>query len=221
MKIEKKRIEGSKVVMFGDSITFGQGVPDEHRWVNQVTRRFNLDSINAGIGGNTSTQGLERLQHDVIAHHPDFVIINFGMNDHVMTESDTPKVALATFRNNLSVMIDEIRRHGAIPILVTTNYMIEGESTLYYYRRHPEGYYANVGGAEAWLGKYVQAVREVGSLKQVDVVDVHKVCANYDKYEFLRSLHNEANTDDGVHPWIMGSDVYAREIGDYLAALYS
>lgn len=217
----KKSIVGSKVVMFGDSITFGQHVPEEHKWVNQVTSRFSLNGINAGIGGNTSTQGLERLQTDVMAHHPDFVIINFAMNDHVMTELDTPKVTLNTFTKNLTAMIDEIRSHHAIPILVTTNYMIEGDSSQYYYRRHPESYYSNVGGAEAWLEKYIQAVREVASLKKIDLVDVHKACASYDKYEFLRSLENEANTDDGVHPGIMGSRVYAKEIGDFLAAFYS
>lgn len=206
--------------MFGDSITFGQWVQEEQKWVNQVTTRFNLEGVNAGISGNTSADGLKRLQSDVLVHHPDFVIINFGMNDHVMTKLDTPKVAKPAFANNLITMIDRTRSHGAIPILVTTNYIIEGDSSLYYYRRHPQHFYVNVGGAEAWLEQYIQVVRGVAAAKQVDLVDVHKACASYDKYEFLRSLHNDANTDDGVHPSTAGSHVYAREIGDYLAAVY-
>ncbi len=206
--------------MFGDSITFGQWVPDEHKWVNQIIARFQLNGINAGIGGNTSSQGLERLQTDVLAHQPDFVLINFAMNDHVMTELDIPKVPISTFQSNLSTMIDEIRNQQATPILVTTNYMIEGDAKLYYYRRHPESYYANVGGAEAWLEQYIQVVRDTAAAKQVDLVDMHQACAGYDKYEFLRSMQNEANTDDGVHPSIAGSNVYAREIGDFLAKVY-
>lgn len=220
MTVPKKSFKGSKVVMFGDSITFGQWVPEEHKWVNQVINRFRLNGINAGIGGNTSSQGLERLQTDVLAHMPDFVLIHFAMNDHVMTELDTPKVPLSVFRSNLSTMIGEIRGQQAIPILVTTNDIIEGDAGRYYYRRHPESYYANVGGAAAWLKQYIQAVREIAAAKQVELVDMHEVSAGYDKYVFLRSLHNEAETDDGVHPSIAGSNVYAQVIGDYMAAVY-
>jgi lysophospholipase L1-like esterase len=176
--------------------------------------------VNAGVSGNTSSQGLARIQNDVLALKPDFVIINFGMNDHVMTALDTPAVSKATFRTNLNSMIDRIRTNNAIPILVTVNYIIEGNATQYYYHRHPVGYYANVGGAQAWLDSYLQIVRDVAAQKNVELVDVREACNGYDRYDFLRSLANGANDDDGVHPYLTGSNAYQQLIGDYLAAHY-
>ena len=207
-------------VALGDSITYGYGVPAETNWVKQLQARFNLDMINAGVSGNTSSQGLARLQSDVLVAQPDFVIINFGMNDHVMTSLDHPQVSQATFRSNLSLMIDQVRRINAIPILVTVNYLIEGDASQYYYNRHPAAYYANVGGAQAWLDSYLQIVRELAAEKNVDLVDVRAACHEYDCYQFLRSLANGAAMDDGVHPYLLGSNVYAQLIGDYLAAHY-
>ena len=215
-----KAIQGAKVVAFGDSITYGYGVPSSSNWVNQLQTRFGLKMVNAGISGDTSSQGLARLQTDVLAQHPDFVIINFGMNDHVMTGLNQPQVSQSTFRNNLISMIDQIRIANAVPVLVTVNYIIEGDSAQYYYNRHPATYYANVGGAQAWLDSYIQILRTVAAEKSVNLVDVRAACDNYNRYDFLRSLLNAANTDDGVHPHLIGSSLYAQLIGDYLAARY-
>jgi lysophospholipase L1-like esterase len=219
LKVNRK-IQGAKVVCFGDSITLGYGVPATQTWVNQLTARFNLDTVNAGVSGNTSSQGLARIQNDVLAIRPDFVIINFGMNDHVMTALDTPTVSKTTFRTNLMTTIDRVRTNNAIPILVTVNYIIEGDASQYYYNRHPANYYANVGGAQAWLDSYIQIVRDVAAQKSVDLVDVRAGCNSHDRYDFLRSLTNAANDDDGVHPYLTGSNVYQQLIGDYLAAHY-
>lgn len=40
---------------------------------------FNM--INAGISGSRSTQGLQRLEQDVLSHNPDLVVVCFGLND--------------------------------------------------------------------------------------------------------------------------------------------
>lgn len=216
-----RSILGAKVVAFGDSITLGYGVPEGSNWVSQLQARFDLNMINAGVSGNTSSQGLARLQNDVLNQHPDFVIINFGMNDHVMTTLDQPQVSQTTFRNNLSSMIDQVRLAKAIPVLVTVNYIIEGDATRYYYHRHPASYYSNVGGAQAWLDSYIQIVRTLAAEKSVDLVDVRAACEDYNRSDFLRSLTNGAADDDGVHPYLLGSNVYAQVIGDHLAACYS
>ena len=40
---------------------------------------FNM--INAGISGSRATQGLQRLEQDVLSHNPDLVVVCFGLND--------------------------------------------------------------------------------------------------------------------------------------------
>jgi hypothetical protein len=116
--------------------------------------------------------------------------------------------------------VDRIRTNNSIPILVAVNYIIEGDATQYYYNRHPSSYYANVGGAQAWLDAYIQIERSIAAAKGADIVDVRAACDNYNRYDFLRSLSNGAATDDGVHPYIIGAGVYAQLIGDYLALHY-
>jgi len=216
----RQRFRGSKVVAFGDSITHGYGVPKTNNWVGQLQLKFGLDIVNVGINGNTSSQGLGRLQRDVLDQHPDFVIINFGMNDMVMTESNHPKVDQTTFRNNLENMVDRVRTNNSIPILVTANNIIEGDKNHYFYHRHTAAYYSSVGGAQAWLDEYLQIVREVADSRHVDLIDVRKAFNSGDRYLLLRSLANGAKNDDGVHPYLFGSDLYARTIGDYLDAHY-
>jgi lysophospholipase L1-like esterase len=73
---------GDKVVILGDSITVA------HTWTRNVESYFRLRHpdislvfINAGIGGHTAQDGLNRLQRDVLAHKPSVVLVNFGMND--------------------------------------------------------------------------------------------------------------------------------------------
>lgn len=73
---------GDKVVILGDSITVA------HTWTRNVEAYFRLRYpelplvfINAGIGGHTAQDGLNRLQRDVLSHQPTVVLVNFGMND--------------------------------------------------------------------------------------------------------------------------------------------
>ena len=39
--------------------------------------------INAGISGHTTTEGLARLDRDVLQHKPDLVTVSFGLNDMI------------------------------------------------------------------------------------------------------------------------------------------
>lgn len=40
-----------------------------------------VNMINAGISGSRATQGLQRLEQDVLSHNPDLVVVCFGLND--------------------------------------------------------------------------------------------------------------------------------------------
>lgn len=80
------------IVFLGDSVTHGNfedGVFDYeavyHARLGQMLRRGNpfmpLNIINAGIGGTTAQFALQRLERDVLCHHPELVVICFGLND--------------------------------------------------------------------------------------------------------------------------------------------
>lgn len=209
-------IFGSRLVAFGDSITLGIGVPDDgEKWTQIIKGRFDLKLINAGVGGNTSHQGLLRIGDDVLAYEPDFVTICFGMNDHCLISRDNPRVSKESFKDNIIKMIGRIKSMDALPLLITPNYIIEGDEKSYYYRRHDPSFYDNVGGAQAWLDEYANVIRLISREENVGLVDIREECEKYDPYEFLRSLKNDL-FDDGVHPHTLGATVYAKFIGDYL-----
>ncbi|WP_315068002.1 hypothetical protein [uncultured Clostridium sp.] len=52
-----------EIVAFGDSITAGEGIQAGYDNLTDIIKnRFNLELINSGVSGNTSTQGLERIE---------------------------------------------------------------------------------------------------------------------------------------------------------------
>lgn len=70
-----------RIVFFGDSLTWG-GYGGN--FVDEVQRLLPDDEIiNAGRGGDTVVNLLERLDEDVLAHNPDGVFILIGGNDAI------------------------------------------------------------------------------------------------------------------------------------------
>ena len=79
------------IVVFGDSVTHGavNGYNDyENVYWNILKKKLNkfrdympVNVINAGIGGTTAAQSLERIYSQVLFHKPDLVIVCFGLND--------------------------------------------------------------------------------------------------------------------------------------------
>ena len=75
------------VVAFGDSITQATsgGVRPQQGWPMllraQLQQHFPwlaIAVVNAGVGGNTSREGLSRIRRDVLDCRPDFVTFEFG-----------------------------------------------------------------------------------------------------------------------------------------------
>lgn len=80
------------IVAFGDSVTHGALGIDEIDYETVYWNRLKkkilairdyvpVNVINAGIGGITAEQSLERMDSQVLAHNPDLVIVCFGLND--------------------------------------------------------------------------------------------------------------------------------------------
>ncbi|WP_010586897.1 SGNH/GDSL hydrolase family protein [Schlesneria paludicola] len=74
--------------------------------------------INAGISGNTTQDGLARLDSDVLAKNPQLVTISFGLNDMVRVLPDA-------FRSNLELLVNRCRAHGSQVVLCTPNAVID------------------------------------------------------------------------------------------------
>jgi lysophospholipase L1-like esterase len=124
-KMRQKLEAGEKVriVAFGDSITTGgeasePGLIFWERWAAALRARYpraSIETINGATGGDTTAQGLQRLQEKVLQQKPDLVLIGFGMNDHNREGYGVP---LDTFAANLRTMIGRIRASTDAEILL-------------------------------------------------------------------------------------------------------
>ena len=98
-----------RIVAFGDSITAATHQELRDRWPeilrHALVERFPacaIEMTNAGVGGNTSREGLRRFKQDVLPHKPHFVSVEFG-ND--MTPDRDRHVSLQEFVANLDAII--------------------------------------------------------------------------------------------------------------------
>lgn len=75
-----------KIVCLGDSITYGSTLKDlSGRWSDLVAKRLNIEVINRGIGGDTTTGMLARLHTEVFPQNPDAIVFLGGVNDINLT----------------------------------------------------------------------------------------------------------------------------------------
>lgn len=76
----------SSILVFGDSLSAGYGIPREAAWPNLLQAELqrthpHYKVINASISGETTSGGLRRLPAVLKEHRPNIVIIELGAND--------------------------------------------------------------------------------------------------------------------------------------------
>ena len=102
--LKANRGEPITVGFIGGSITRGEGAtsPDRQypdlvaRWWGDQFPKSKITLVNAGVAGTNSNYGCLRVQRDLISHHPDFVVVEFGV---VNDKSD-----LTTLKRNEGVV---------------------------------------------------------------------------------------------------------------------
>jgi len=70
-----------RVVMLGDSITFGSAVGDEETFCALMGPRY--DVVNLGVEGYGTDQELLKLEREGLACHPDVVVLNFTVANDI------------------------------------------------------------------------------------------------------------------------------------------
>lgn len=102
-----------RILLIGDSVSFGWGVPSESLFSRHVERmlrveRPNLDVVNMGVIGYTASEGIAVLVHRGIERSPDVVVWQLHINDLIAMEGWAPTpVALHlpdSWRKNLRLI---------------------------------------------------------------------------------------------------------------------
>lgn len=173
----------------GDSITLGvrEGVTAAERFSCLVCLNRGAIEVNAGVGGNNSSQGLARLGADVLAYSPDWVSLMFGTNDASLYNG-VVEVDVATFESNMRAMIVQCQAAGAKVCLMTPP--LDGGAEL-----------------EARLQPYLQVVRKLASEYAARLLDVHAASCEFkvlDAGGWSGLMLDNDHPNPAGHAWIAG-----------------
>ena len=198
------------VVMLGDSTTAVRPGAIDRVYASRLEQSlvdsgFPVRVINAGVGGNSTTDGLDRFDKDVLTHHPDLVVIQFGINDSAVDvwrnpPATSPRVSIEAFEANLRLLIERAREAGARVVLMTTNPIRWTPKLKELYGKMPYNPDRPDGFDLPLLSRYNAAARRVANEAGVPLVDVHA--------EFMRG-DVDALLLDGMHPGDAGHAIVA------------
>lgn len=155
------------IVVFGDSVTHGalNGFNDyETVYWNLLRKKLNavrdsipVNIINAGIGGITAKQSIGRLERDVISHHPDLVIVCFGLNDVNGTLDD--------YIEALKTIFAKCRQCGTEIIFMTPNmlntYVAEDSPLQHMEYAAVTAQYQNSGKMDSFMSAAIDTARSL------------------------------------------------------------
>ncbi len=114
-----------QILILGDSISAGYGLPMGTSWVNLLQENLKRDQskysiVNSSISGETSAGGKARISSLIQQHKPSIVIVELGANDALRG------FPLATTYQNLHEIIQISKNNGAKVLIlgmkIPTNY---------------------------------------------------------------------------------------------------
>ena len=102
-----------KILAFGDSITYGYTESENESYPYLLSQSTNTQVINAGINGDTSQDGLQRLPALLEDNSIKLILLCFGGNDILQN------LPLGELKNNLKKMIQLAKAKNVDVILIS------------------------------------------------------------------------------------------------------
>jgi len=112
-KKELPRLSGDDVILaFGNSLTHGTGVKESDSYPAVLQSLSGITVLNAGVPGEVSQAGLQRLPRLLEIHNPVLLILCHGGND-ILKKQDLNKAA-----ENIKAMIQLAKDRGTAVVLL-------------------------------------------------------------------------------------------------------
>jgi lysophospholipase L1-like esterase len=144
-----------------------------------------VNVVNAGISGNTTENGLARLDKDVLAKKPDLVTVTFGLND-------MGRLPAEKFHENLKTIVERCRAVKSEVMLCSTNAVINTSG-----RPIPK------------LLEFNEITRKTAAEVGVPFCDTY---AAYEALEKKDAWDFRLTLSDEIHPNLHGHKIMARAI---------
>ena len=164
------------IVIFGDSVSHGSfnGYHDYdavyhnllRRKLNKLRDTIPVNMINSAIGGTTAKASLKRLERDVFSHHPDLVIVCFGLNDVNGTKEE--------YLSSLEEIFAKCKEASDV-IFLTPNmlntYVADGTPAQFFDYAHKTADMQNSGR----MDDYIYSAKDLALLMGVPVCDCYSI----------------------------------------------
>jgi lysophospholipase L1-like esterase len=196
--------KGERIVFLGDSITQGGVGPKGYvtlikNALDEKHKDLGIEVIGAGVSGNKVPDLQARVQKDVIDKKPTLVVIYIGINDVWHGEKDPAKgTSKEAFEAGLKEVIGKCTDAGARVILCTPS--VIGEK--------PEG----GNSLDSKLDEYSDVSRKVAKDLKVELCDLRKAFADYEKANNPDKKESGVLTGDRVHLNDAGNKFVAETI---------
>jgi len=203
-----------RILVFGDSVEYGAW-DSQGGWVDRVKQQLHqefLDSkgkakhqlLNLGIGGDTSTKILARMDAEIHARDskgwPLVLIFSFGTNDE-RTVDDQPEVNTETFKTNIQQIITKAHKY-------TDKILFVGCSPL----REPVVDFKTHRYIDAQVAAYEDILRAEVETTGVQFVEIRSVLTEKGASIF---------SDDGIHPNDDGHKLIAQTALPHIRSMIS
>ncbi len=206
--------------IWGDSIAKGV-VFDEQRGryavcrdncVSRLSRDAGVDVENFSVMGNTTEQGLRRMEGQPLKPG-NLAVIEFGGNDcdldwaaaceHPEVEQ-RGRVPLEAFGENLRAMVRRVREGGMIPALVTPPPLVAQRYFDWVSRKLDKArilnYLGDVEHIYRWQERYALMIRRVAARENAMLLDVRDWFLSQARFTDLMCV-------DGIHPNARGHEL--------------
>ncbi len=202
----------TKIIGFGDSITEAAQVGRQAQWLHLLERGLNagredrpVTVLNAGVGGNTSREGLRRFDRDVRPGLPALVLVEFGGND--ATNNLARHVSLAEFESHLETMAKKVRAGGGACCFLTFPPVVDDWHAIGH-----DAFYEECGGLDACVEGYRGRTREIAGRLGAPLFDLDRVLRRH----MAADGAGIYILPDGVHLTEQGNRVFAEELLAFL-----
>ena len=204
--IEIVKVTATTLFLLGDSTVCDQALEPYNSWGQMLTRFFrpSIAIANHAESGESlrSSLGARRLDKVLSLMKPgDYLFIQYGHNDE--KEKGEGAGAFTTYKANLKHFVEEARKRGGIPVLITP---VQRRTF------DPQGKITNSHG------DYPEAVRQAAREENVPLIDLHALSGVLYEAWGPEASKRAFAPDDGTHHNNYGSYELARCIVEGIKA---
>lgn len=112
--IYEPKSQSKKVVVFGSSVALGDGAVLYRGWaykLGQAMASRGYTFVNKSVGGNNTTNLIQRFYTDVVPEHPDLVIIGLGLGNEGLV-SGNKEVVYSSYVRGIRRLVTMCRQAG-------------------------------------------------------------------------------------------------------------